>query len=163
MLASQEDVDRYVSIAGVSDDMGNFIINSYKVYSEEMGNMAKEHITELKETGTIKTVNPALAHLFSKPNQPFFITWMAYNPSVEIKKLEIPVLIINGTKDLQVKVEEAEKLHEAKPNSELVIIENMNHVLKTIEKDEDNIKSYYSPDLPLSEELINSIDTFIKK
>ena len=163
MLASQEDVDRYVSIAGVSDDMGNFIINSYKVYSEEMGNMAKEHITELKETGTIKTVNPALAHLFSKPNQPFFITWMAYNPSVEIKKLEIPVLIINGTKDLQVKVEEAEKLHEAKPNSELVIIENMNHVLKTIEKDEDNIKSYYSPDFPLSEELINSIDTFIKK
>ena len=163
MLASQEDVDRYVSIAGVSEDMGNFIINSYKVYSEEMGNMAKEHITELKETGTIETVNPALAHLFSKPNQPFFITWMAYNPSVEIKKLEIPVLIINGTKDLQVKVEEAEKLHEAKPNSELVIIENMNHVLKTIEKDEDNIKSYYSPDFPLSEELINSIDTFINK
>jgi hypothetical protein len=143
--------------------MGTFIINSYQAYTEEMGNMAREQIIELKETGTIETVNPALAHLFSKPNQAFFITWMAYNPSEEIKKLQIPVLIINGTKDLQVKVEEANKLHEAKPDSEIVIIENMNHILKNIDKDENNMKSYYSPDFPLSEELINTLDLFIKK
>ena len=163
MLASQEDVDKYASLAGISEDMGDFIINSYKQVSEDMSAMAKEQINELKETGTIEAVNPALAHLFSKQNQPFFITWMAYNPSVEINKLEIPVLIINGTKDLQVKVEEANKLHEAKPGSQLVIIENMNHTLKTIEKDEDNIKSYYSPDYPLSEELIQTLEVFIKK
>lgn len=163
MLASQEDVDKYVSLAGISEDMGDFIINSYKQVSEDMSAMAKEQIDELKETGTIENVNPALAHLFSKQNQPFFITWMAYNPSVEINKLEIPVLIINGTKDLQVKVEEANKLHEAKPDSELVIIESMSHTLKTIEKDEDNIKSYYSPDYPLSDELIHILEAFIKK
>lgn len=163
MLAAHKHVDKYISLAGISEDMGTFIINSYKLYSEEMGNIAKEQINELNETGTIENVNPALAHLFSKPNQPFFITWMAYNPSKEIKKLQIPVLIVNGTKDLQVKVEEAKKLHNAKPDSELVIIENLNHTLKTIEKDEDNMKSYYSPDYPLSEELINTIEAFIKK
>ncbi|MFL0352298.1 serine aminopeptidase domain-containing protein [Xanthomarina sp. GH4-25] len=164
MLATQnKNVDKYISLAGISEDMGTFIINSYKQVSQDMSNMAKAQITELKETGTIETVNPALAHLFSKPNQPFFFTWMAYNPSEEIKKISIPVLIINGTKDLQVKVEEANKLHEAKPDSELVIIENMNHVLKTIDKDEDNLKSYYTPDFSLSEELINSVEAFIKK
>ncbi|TYA54764.1 alpha/beta hydrolase family protein [Formosa maritima] len=163
MLASIENVDKYISLAGISEDMGEFIINSYKQVSDEMSNIAKEQINELKETGTIETVNPALAHLFSKANQPFFISWMAYNPSEEIKKLQIPVLILNGTKDLQVKVEEANLLHEAKSDSELMIIENMNHVLKTIEKDEDNIKSYYTPEFPLSEELINTIEVFIKK
>lgn len=163
MLAAQKDVDKYISLAGISEDMGSFIINSYQLYSDEMGKMAKEQVDELKETGTIENVNPALAHLFSKPNQPFFITWMAYNPSEEIKKLDIPILIINGTKDLQVKIEEAKKLHNAKPDSELVIIKNMNHVLKNIEKDEDNMKSYYSPDFPLSEELINTLEAFIKK
>ncbi|MCX7547638.1 alpha/beta hydrolase [Xanthomarina sp. F1114] len=163
MLAAQKNVDKYVSLAGISEDMGEFIINSYKLYSEEMGNMAKEQINELKETGTIETVNPALAHLFSKPNQPFFITWMAYNPSEEIKKLDIPILIINGTKDIQVKVDEAKKLHKAKPDSELVIIDNMNHVLKDIDIDENNMKSYYSPDYPLSKELINTLEVFIKK
>lgn len=163
MLSAQKDVDKYISLAGISEDIGTFIINSYKLYSEEMGNMAKEQIDELKETGTIETVNPAVAHLFSKPNQPFFITWMAYNPSEEIKKLQIPVLILNGTKDLQVKVEEANKLQTAKPDSELVIIENMNHILKNIENDQDNMKSYYSPDFPLSEKLINSIEVFINQ
>lgn len=163
MLAAQKNVDKYVSLAGISEDMGDFIINSYKQVSQETSDMAKEQINELKETGKIENVNPTLAHLFSKPNQPFFITWMAYNPSEEIKKLDIPILIINGTKDLQVKVEEAKKLHEAKPKSQLVLIENMNHVLKDIEKDEDNIKSYYSPDYPLSEELINTLEVFIKK
>ncbi|MCX7550611.1 alpha/beta hydrolase family protein [Xanthomarina sp. F2636L] len=163
MLAAQENVDKYVSLAGISENMGDFIINSYKLYSDEMGNMAKQQIDELKETRTIETINPALAHLFSKPNQPFFITWMAYNPSEEIKKLDIPVLIINGTKDLQVKFDEANKLHEAKPDSELVFIDNMNHVLKDIEKDEDNMKSYYSPDYPLSIDLINTLEVFIKK
>jgi hypothetical protein len=163
MLAAVNNVDKYVSLAGISEDMGTFIINSYQAYTEEMGTMAREQVTELKETGTIETVNPALAHLFSKPNQPFLISWMSYNPSEEIKKLEIPVLIINGTKDLQVKVEEAKKLYEAKPDSELVIIENMNHILKNIDKDEDNMKSYYSPDYPLSEELIQILEVFIKK
>lgn len=163
MLAAQKHVDKYISLAGVSEDMGTFIINSYKLYSEEMGQMAKEHINELKETGTIENVNPALAHLFSKPNQPFFISWMAYNPSEEIKKLDIPILIINGTKDLQVKVQEANKLHEVKPESEIVIIENMNHILKNIENDQDNMKTYFSPDYPLSRALINTIEAFIKK
>ena len=164
MLAAQnKHVNKYISLAGVSEDMGNFIINSYKLYCNEMGEMAKKQIDELMETGTIKEVNPAFAHLFSKPNQSFFISWAAYNPSEEIKKLKIPVLILNGTKDLQVKIEEANKLHTAKPDSEIVIIENMNHVLKTVEKDEDNMKTYFSPDYPLSLELVNTIETFINK
>ena len=74
----------------------------------------------------------------------------------------MPILILNGTKDLQVTVEDANNLHNAQPNSELVIIENMNHVLKTIEKDEDNLTSYSSPDFPLSSELISAIENFIK-
>ncbi|HLV40440.1 alpha/beta hydrolase [Xanthomarina sp.] len=163
MLAAQKNVDKYVSLAGISEDMGSFIINSYKQVSQEMSDMTKEQVNELKETGTIENVDPALAHLFSKPNQRFFITWMAYNPSEEIIKLNMPVLILNGTKDLQVKVKEAEKLHVAKPDSELVLIENMNHVLKDIEKDENNMKSYFSPDYPLSSKLVNTIEAFIKK
>jgi len=36
------------------------------------------------------------------------ISWLKYDPAVEIKKLTIPVLLINGDKDLQIKVSEAE-------------------------------------------------------
>jgi len=163
MLASDEGVDKYISIAGIAEDMDTFIINSYKQVSEAMSNLAREQIEELKTTGKIENIDPSLAHLFSKPNQPFFLSWMKYIPSEEIKKLEIPILILNGTKDLQVFEDQAEKLHKANPKSKLVLINNMNHVLKHIDKDEDNVKSYFSPDYPLSEELIKIIDFFIKQ
>ena len=49
------------------------------------------------------------------------------------------------------------------PKSKMVIIENMNHVLKNIEKEENNMKSYFSPDFPISEQLIETIISFVKK
>ena len=88
---------------------------------------------------------------------------MSHNPPEAISKLSIPVLILNGNKDLQVLVNDAELLHEAKPDAELVIIDKMNHVLKEIEKDSQNLLSYTSPDFPLSNELVDVITTFVKK
>ena len=101
--------------------------------------------------------------LFAKPNQPFLSSWVALNPLEEIKKVTIPTLLINGDKDLQVQVLDAENLKKAKPNAKLVIIKNMNHLLKDILKDEDNMKSYMSADFPISNLLIQTIVEFVKK
>ena len=163
MIAAKNNVTKYISLAGTGEGMDTFIINSYKQVSDDMSNKAKAQIDELLSTGEIKIVEPSMAHLFNKPNQPFFASWLAFNPAVEIKKLTIPVLILNGTKDLQVTEENANMLHAAMPESELILIDNMNHMLKHIVKDEDNMKSYYSPDYPLSPVLVESISTFIKK
>jgi hypothetical protein len=35
-------------------------------------------------------------------------------------------------------------------------------MLKTIEKGEDNLKSYGTPDFPISEELVDALTAFIK-
>ena len=60
-----------------------------------------------------------------------------------MKTLEIPVLIVNGTKDLQVSVMEAQLLKDHKADAELVIIKNMNHLLFEINGDDlVNTKSY---------------------
>jgi fermentation-respiration switch protein FrsA (DUF1100 family) len=58
-----------------------------------------------------------LISLFAKQNHEFLISYINYIPSEEIKKLKIPILILNGTKDLQVKTSEAELLHKANPES----------------------------------------------
>lgn len=44
-----------------------------------------------------------------------------------------------------------------------MINDKMNHVLKIIEKDENNFASYSSPDYKLSEELVTTIEAFIKQ
>lgn len=162
MLGSKN-VSKYISIAGPAISIDKTIIQQITAQSPEFGKMAEAHFKELFETGDIKQVNPLLASVFAKQNLPFLISWAKYNPSEEIKKLTIPTLIINGTKDLQVKIEDANALHTAKPSSELVLIENMNHVLKNIEKDADNRSSYYSPDFTISKKLVTTIVAFIKK
>ena len=101
--------------------------------------------------------------IFGEPNQGFWSSWILFNPIDEIKKVKVPSLIVNGDKDLQVKIEDATNLKNAKPSSKLVIIKNMNHVLKDIQKDEDNLKSYYSSEFPISEKLIETIVSFVKK
>jgi fermentation-respiration switch protein FrsA (DUF1100 family) len=162
-MKALQNVDKYISIAGAGETIDKTLIRQVTAQSAEFGKLTEKYFKELKETGEIKVVDPNLLSLFAKPNQPFFASWVALNPIEEIKKVTIPTLIINGTKDIQVKVEDANALHKAKPNAQLVIIKNMNHVLKNIEVDTDNMKSYYSADFPISSELITTVVAFIKK
>jgi len=157
MLASEK-INKYISLAGPSESIDNTLIQQISKQAPLLGDVTKAHIKELKETGAIKEVNTMLLSLFNKNNQPFLANWMQYNPSEEIKKLSIPLLIISGTKDIQLK---ANMLHKANKKSTLVSIKNMNHVLKDIAVDADNMKSYYSADYALSKQLITTIVAFI--
>lgn len=154
-------VDKYISIAGAGETIDKTLIRQLTKQNPELGRIAILHFKELKETGSIKTINPKLITIFAKPNQPFWTSWIEIDPTEEIKKVNIPTLIINGDKDLQVLIKDAENLKIAKPNAEFAIIKNMNHILKDIQKEEDNLKSYTNSDFPISEQLIKTIINFI--
>jgi uncharacterized protein len=93
--------------------------------------------------------------------QPYMISWIQNNPIELIKKIQKPILIINGTKDLQITEENAKLLHDANPKSQLVIIEDMNHVLKNIINDSDNYLSYTTPTFPIHNGLVEAMKKFI--
>ncbi|TCK66791.1 hypothetical protein DFQ05_2065 [Winogradskyella wandonensis] len=163
MLAVNENVDKFVSLAGLGEPVDLALTRQITAQSAQLGEKTKAHFKELKETGEIKNVDPLLISIFAKQNLPFFKNYIKYNPAEVIKTLTIPALVINGKKDIQVLVNDANLLHAAKPDSELVIIDKMNHVLKIIEKDSDNLASYTSPNFPLSEELVTVISNFVKQ
>jgi len=78
-------------------------------------------------------------------------------------KLQVPTLLIYGTTDLQVPVADGEILKATRESAQLVVIEGMNHVLKQVEGDlNDQLSSYADPDLPLHDELMEHIVSFIK-
>lgn len=158
-----DEVDMYISLAGPSNTIDHSIIEQINARAPMLTEVTKNHIKELKETRSIKEVNPMLLSIFAAQNQPFLISWFAHNPSEVFKNIKKPTLIINGSKDLQIKVADAEKLHKSLPKSELVIIENMNHVLKEIHQDDDNMKSYYTSEFPISTKLVSTIVSFLKK
>lgn len=160
MLASKN-ADKYISVAGAGETIDKTIIRQITNQNAAFGAMTAQHFKELKETGSIKEVNPNLVSLFAPQNLLFISSWMAVNPVDEIKKVNIPTLIIQGDKDIQVLISDAENLSKAKPDAQFAIVKNMNHVLKTIEKDEDNLASYMSDNFSISEEFIKVITNFV--
>lgn len=162
-MMALDNVDKYISIAGAGETIDKTLIRQVSAQSAEFGKITETYLKELKETGEIKEVDPNLMSLFAPQNQPFLVSWIELNPLEEIKNVTVPTLIINGDKDIQVQVLDAENLKTAKPDATLVIIENMNHVLKNIEKEEDNLASYSSAVFPISEALIKTIIEFIHK
>lgn len=74
----------------------------------------------------------------------------------------MPVMILQGTTDLQVEVDEAEKLKAAYPAATLKIIDGMNHVLKSAPRDRDaNIATYNNISLPLAPGVSEAVSGFI--
>lgn len=157
--------DKFISIAGAGDSADKILKAQIASKSnKEIENLTFPIIDSLKNGKTVKKVDPMLNILFRPSIQPYIISWFKYNPQTEIKKLTIPVLILQGNKDLQVTIKDAENLAEANKKAELVIVDKMNHVLKIIDGDEQaNYASYTNEVLPISEVMTDKIVSFIKK
>ena len=164
MIAAQKGADGFISIAGAGQEIDDVVIDQLTQQAPGLADNARTAFDDLRANGISYNYSPSLASIFRKDIQPFMFSWMQYNPQDEIKKLQIPVLIINGNNDIQVQISEAELLKAAKPDAEYVIIPKMNHIFKEVEGNSlENSKSYNQYNLPVMPELINSIADFIKK
>ncbi|OIQ23070.1 alpha/beta hydrolase [Lacinutrix sp. MedPE-SW] len=163
IIAAKNRADGLISIAGAGQAIDQVILEQIEKTAPMFTEDTKRIFGVLAEGKTTTNFPPALASIFNLDVQPFIANWMSYKPQEEIKKLEMPILIINGTKDLQVSEAEAKLLNDAARTSTLKIIENMNHVMVPITGgDLENSKSYNETARTLSPQLIDSIVKFIK-
>jgi uncharacterized protein len=165
MIAAEKvNVSSFISIAGVGRPADKVI--QEQLLSKLPPQLLDEsnHILDSLRMGkTVSKVSPSLISLYRPSVQPYMISWIKYDPSREMARLKAPALIIQGTTDLQVRVEDAKMLLAAKPGAKLSIINNMNHVMKECDKDEQkNMATYNNPDLPLKNGLVEVIVNFIK-
>lgn len=163
MLAAKERADGFISIAGLAKPIDSMLTEQIANQMPGLKENVQQAFAEMRTTGSTSSYNPVLESIFRPSVQPFILSWMKYDPLEEISKLEIPVLLINGSNDLQVDETEAQRLKTAHPGADLVILKNMNHILRRIEGDDlENSKSYNEPGLPLHPELIGVITKFIE-
>lgn len=164
MIAAQSGADGFVSLAGAGRAIDDVIVAQLEKQAPGLKDSGRQAFDDIRVNGVATNYSPGLASIFRPAIQPFLRNWMEYDPQQEIKKLEVPVLIVNGDKDLQVHTSEAEILYAARPDATLEIIPMMNHVLKEIKGDDlENSKSYNMYNLPVMPQLIELISTFIKK
>lgn len=163
--ARQAGADVYVSIAGAGRPIDQVLLEQLE--AQLPANLLKESkdiMEQLKQGKQVDTFSAELQSLFRKSVQPYMISWLQYDPAQLLSELDIPVLVINGTTDLQVPVKDAELLHEAKKESKLLIIDGMNHVLKeSSDEQAENMATYTNPDLPLAEGLMDGMAGFLKE
>lgn len=165
MIAAQKLADGFVSIAGAGQSADKVLKEQLMMQPRQVKDPAYAIIDSLATGRTVEQVNPMLFSLFRPSVQPYIISWFKYNPQKEIKKLNVPILIVQGTRDLQVTEDDARLLKRAAGGAELVVVKNMNHVLKIIESDNKgvNVASYSNPALPVAEELVAAVAEFVKK
>jgi pimeloyl-ACP methyl ester carboxylesterase len=163
MLAASS-ADMFISIAGAGQTIDKTIKEQLSAQPKEILELSNPIIESLKQGKTVDKVDPKVEMLFRLSVQPYLISWFKYDPQIEIQKLNIPILIIQGTKDIQVTVEDAKRLSKANPKAQLVLLDKMNHIFITVEGDRQaNIATYNNPAIPLADGLVKNITDFIMK
>jgi pimeloyl-ACP methyl ester carboxylesterase len=165
LAAERAGAAAYVSLAGVADAPGAVLRKQLAGKLPPALAADNERILAGLEQGRLAAeVPPALAALYRPSVQPYLISWMKYVPSRRIAALRMPVLIVQGTTDIQVGVDQAQALKAARPDAVLAIIPGMNHVLKEVPADpQRQMASYSDPALPLHPQLAGTLTGFLRK
>lgn len=163
MLSVNQNVNAFISLNGAGQSIDLVLMEQLKKQVPFLEESYTKNIQQIKNGTPLTDVNPFLKSLFRPSVAPFLHEWMQINPQEVIAKLQVPILIVGGTKDIQVPIEEAKKLHLAQPKAQILIVENMNHLFKEIKGDDmENQLSYTNPDLPIMNVLVDEIEKFIK-
>jgi pimeloyl-ACP methyl ester carboxylesterase len=171
LAAQQTNLDAFVSLEGAGFPAADVLRTQLKPQlSPELYDEVNQVLEQLEAGHTVPKLPAGIAKitsiaqdLFRPSVQPYLISWFKHDPAKEIAKLKIPILIVQGTTDLQVSMKDAKALAHAAPNAQLKVIEGMNHVLKEApENRAKNIATYTNPSLPLAPGLLEAVSSFIK-
>jgi pimeloyl-ACP methyl ester carboxylesterase len=164
LAAARAGADGYVSLAGIADGLG--VVLRKQLAGKLPPPLASENeriLAALEHGRTTAEVPPALAAFYRPSVQPYLVSVLKYAPAERIAALHIPTLIVQGTTDIQVGVDQAEALAKARPDAALLLIPGMNHVLKAVPADAANpVASYSDPGLPLHPQLAPAIVAFVR-
>ncbi|MGV9005145.1 MAG: alpha/beta hydrolase [Brevundimonas sp.] len=151
-----------VLLSGAGRPAGAVLREQLAGLPEPMKAQAFHALAELEAGRTVSDTPPALAALFRPSVQPYLISWLALDPTALIAAWDGPVMIGQGTTDVQVGVADAEAMAAARPDARLVLWDGVNHVLKTAPADRaGNLATYTDPTLPLAPGVVEDVAGYI--
>ena len=95
--------------------------------------------------------------------QRFLMSELTIDPAALLADYMKPVLIVQGARDIQVAVQDAELLQRANPQAEMALIADTNHVLKTVRTADlhENLAAYSNSDLPPADGVVEAVSAFV--
>jgi pimeloyl-ACP methyl ester carboxylesterase len=165
MIAAQgTKANAFVSLAGAGRGAADVLRTQFAGKLPPELAAANEAILSTLESGQTAAAVPKELAAFYRPSvQPYLASWFKYVPLDLIGKLDVPVLIVQGTLDIQVAVSEADLLKKGQPKAQLAIIPGMNHVLKMVDASSPTpLASYSDPALPIAPGLTAVLVDFLR-
>lgn len=109
-------------------------------------------------------LHPALARVFVPQLDGYWRSLLGYDPTRLIAAYAGKVLIVQGTRDIQVSVANARALAAAQPHAVLALVNGANHVLKHVATDDRqaNLATYGDPSLPLADGIVAPIAALVE-
>jgi hypothetical protein len=106
---------------------------------------------------------PALRPLVAPVNRRFMQGWVTQDPAAELAGLQVPVLIVQGDMDIQIRVTDAQALKAAKADAQLFIVPGGAHSLKPASDTllGPQLPTYTDPTLPLVAGVVDTIVAFV--
>ncbi len=164
LAAKQGGADAFVALAGCGRPASEVLRwQLAKNLPRELKDRSDAIIDELAAGRTVADTPRELVSLFRPSVQPYLISYFKYDPAREIARLTIPVLIVQGTTDLQTPVDDAKLLVKARKDAQLSLIEGMNHVLKQAKSMEEQKAAYFDPTIPIEARLVEDVSAFLRK
>lgn len=152
-----------VTLAGVGEPIDATLRRQLGSQPEPYRSECMRIIDELKAGRAVENVNPALMALFRPSVQPYLISQMRYDPAAEARALQVPLLVVQGTTDIQINLNDAMKLSMGNLRAKLAIVNGMNHVLKPCESldQQTQMMTYINPSIALAPTLIETVVGFL--
>lgn len=165
MLAARDQPAKaIISINATSEQGDKLMTEQFKSKPQYIQDEFKTLLDSMKKGKTFDVVDLAMYPLVTTAKQKYLMSYFKYPPLRVIKVMKVPVLIVQGTTDVQISVADAEKLKKAKSDAVLITIKGMNHIMKDGPQDKDkNMATYSNPALPLTAELVPDLVDFINK
>jgi hypothetical protein len=170
LAAGRAGASAFVSLEGAGRPAADVLRSQLRVQlPAELMDEVDAVVRDLETGRTVATLPPGIAAvpqvgqaLFRQSVQPYLVSWFRHDPALVLAALDIPSLVVQGTTDLQVPVEDGERLAAAGKRTTLARIEGMNHVLKAAPAERDaNLAAYSDPALPLAPGLVEALRGFL--
>jgi uncharacterized protein len=154
-----------ILVAGAGRKMGDILREQLKANPANAPILAQAlaAIDELEAGRRVDVggMHPALMGLFRPSVQGFVIDQMSYDPAQLLARHTGPVLVLQGTTDLQISMQDAQRLAGARPGVTMVTLEGVNHILKIAPADPAaNFATYGNSALPIAPSLVEAIMAF---
>lgn len=161
LAARQAKAHAFVSIAGPGRGAAELIRDQLRGLPVELKTRSDRILSELVANRYVADVPHDLQALFRPSVQPYLISWFKYDPAREIAPLEAPVLIVQGTTDLQVSVDDAKRLAGANRGAKLALVDGMNHVLRRATTPAEQRAAYVESSWPIEVKAVDAIAEFV--